>query len=220
MAIEHVTRVRFAARRTTHQQTHLAISDGLLAQVVVDDQRMAAVEHEVFGHRRPGVGSDVLQRCGCRAPATITVVYSIAPCRSSTSTTPATDGVLLADRDVKALNVCAFLVQDRVDSDRRLARLSVANDQFALTTSDRRHRIDRFDAGLHRFADRLSFGNAGGDDFDWASDVGLHGAFAVERIAERIEHAADHGIAGGNRQQCAERFDFVTFFDASGSHQE
>ena len=60
---------------------------------------------------------------------------------------------------------------------------------------------------------RLAFGDPRGDDFHRASDVGLHGAFAVERIAQRIEDAPDDGIAGGNRQQRAERFDFVAFFD-------
>src|SRR5690606_20450636 len=46
--VENVTRVSFAARRTTEQQGHLTVSNGLLGQVVVGDHGMLAVVAEVF----------------------------------------------------------------------------------------------------------------------------------------------------------------------------
>src|SRR3546814_4002918 len=48
--------------------------------------------------------------------------------------------VLLADRDVDALNAGALLVDDRVDRHRGLAGLAVADDQLALAAADRDHR--------------------------------------------------------------------------------
>src|SRR5574337_602523 len=48
---------------------------------------------------------------------------------------------LLADRDVDAGHVLALLVDDRVDRDRGLAGLAVADDQLALAAPDRHHRV-------------------------------------------------------------------------------
>ena len=38
-------------------------------------------------------------------------------------------------------------------------------------------------------------------------------AFAVERIAQRIDHAADHGVADRHAQQLAGARDLVAFVD-------
>ena len=64
VAVEHVAGIRLAAGRTTHQQRQLPIRAGLLGQVVVDDQRVLPLLHEVFGHRRAGVR----ERCTAAGP--------------------------------------------------------------------------------------------------------------------------------------------------------
>src|SRR5690349_23510423 len=43
-----------------------------------------------------------------------------------------------------------------VDGDGGLARLAVADDQLALATADRGHRVDRLDAGLQRLVHGLA----------------------------------------------------------------
>jgi hypothetical protein len=53
------------------------------------------------------------------------------------------------------------LVEDRVDRDRGLAGLAVADDQLTLAAADRHHAVDRLQAGLHRLANRLAIGDAG-----------------------------------------------------------
>ena len=105
------------------------------------------------------------------------------------------------------------MIQDRVDRDGGLSGLSVSDDQFALAASDRGHRVDRFDAGLHRLGHRLSLGDTGGDDFNGAGDVGLNRAFTVQRVAQRVQYTADDGIAGRNTQKGAECLDFVSFLN-------
>src|SRR3712207_8746902 len=56
-----------------------------------------------------------------------------------------------------------LVVDDRVDRDRRLARLAVADDQLALAAADRDHRVDGLQAGLHRLDHRLALDDARGD---------------------------------------------------------
>src|SRR3546814_4607511 len=63
--------------------------------------------------------------------------------------------LLLADRDVEAEHVLPLLIQDRIDRDRGLADAAVADDQLALTATDRDHRVDRLHAGLHRLVHAL-----------------------------------------------------------------
>jgi hypothetical protein len=64
--VEHVARIGLAARRAAQQQRHLAVGDGLLRQVIVDDQRVPAVVAEEFGHRGRRIGREELHRRGVR----------------------------------------------------------------------------------------------------------------------------------------------------------
>ena len=137
VAVEHVARIGFASGRTPHQQRQLAIRDRLLGQIVIDDQGVLALEHEVLGHRRAGIGRDVLQRRGAggarhdhrRVVHRAVIVQRLDHAGHRR--------VLLADRHVEALHAGVFLVEDRVDGDGRLAGLAVADDQLALAAADR-----------------------------------------------------------------------------------
>ncbi len=60
--VEHVARIRLAARRTAQQQRDLAVRPGLLGQVVIDDQGVLAAVAEVLAHRAARVRGDVLHR--------------------------------------------------------------------------------------------------------------------------------------------------------------
>src|SRR6185312_1340954 len=77
--------------------------------------------------------------------------------------------LLLTDGDVEAVNALALLVDDRVDRDDGLARLTVADDQLALTAADRNHRVDGHDAGLQRLGHGLTLHDAGRLDLDAAT---------------------------------------------------
>ena len=65
------------------------------------------------------------------------MLYSIAWFSSSVLTTRATVERFLADRDVNAEHAQALLIDDRIDCNRGLPRLPVADDQLALATPDR-----------------------------------------------------------------------------------
>ena len=132
--------------------------------------------------------------------------------------------LLLADRDVDGVErpvvrvagrlgrlVETRLADDRVDADRRLAGRAVADDQLALAAADRDHRVDRHDAGLHRLADRAAPDDAGGQLLDRIGDVAGDRPLAVERLAERVDDAAEQALADRHLQQPAGGADFVAF---------
>ena len=122
----------------------------MLAQVVVDDERILALPHEVLAHRaaserrqvperrwvlgRDGDHDAVLHRAFLFED-----VDHLGDRRR-----------FLADGDIDADQVATALVDDRVEGDGRLARLAVADDQLALPTTDGNHGVDGLDARLDR----------------------------------------------------------------------
>ena len=177
--IEHVTRIRFAAGRTLQDQRHLAIRDGVLGKIIINDQRIHAVIHEPFAHRRAGERREILVGGGIRSGGR----HDDRVWHRAGFFENADDArdvrLLLADRDVNAIEraeilvagcfgglVDARLVDHRVHADGGLAGGTIADDQFALAAADRDHRVDGHDAGLHRLADGFALDDAGRDFFD------------------------------------------------------
>src|ERR1700730_14158607 len=221
MQIEHVAGIGLAGRRTAQQQRHLAISDRLLRQIVIDDDRVHAVVAEIFAHGAAGERRDVLHRRriggGRRNDDRIfqraLLFQHLDELRNRRA--------LLADRDVDAIQldllvaggIERLLVQDGVERDRGLAGLAVADDQLALAAADRDQRIDRLQPGRHRLVDRLARNDAGRLDVDTLAFRRLDRSLAVDRIAERIDHAAEQALADRGIDDGAGALDGLAFLD-------
>jgi hypothetical protein len=211
--IEHVAGEGFAARRAAQQQRHLAVGHGLLGQVVVDDQRVLPAVAEVLAHRAARIGRHVLHRGRLRRRGGDDdgVVHRAGLLQRAHHVLDRAG--LLPDRDVHAGHVLTLLVDDRVDRHRGLAGLAVADDQLALAAADRHHRVDRLQAGLHRLVDRLARDHARRDLLDHVGHLGVDRALAVDRLAERVDDAADQLGADRHFQDAARALDGVAFGD-------
>src|SRR5258705_972254 len=221
MQIEHVAGIGFATRRAAQQERHLTIGDCLLRQIVIDDDRVHAVVAEIFAHGAAGERCDVLHRrrigCGRRNDDRIFERALLFQHLDELGNR----GALLADRDVNAIQldllvaggVERLLVEDGVERDRGLAGLAVADDQLALAAADRDQRIDGLEAGRHRLVNRLARNDAGRLDVDALAFRGLDRALAVDRIAERIDHAAEQALAHRSVDDGAGALDGLTFHD-------
>jgi len=62
--IKYVAGIRFAAGRTLQDERDLAIRDGVLRQIIINDQRVHAVVHEPFADGRTGERREILIRGG------------------------------------------------------------------------------------------------------------------------------------------------------------
>ena len=120
----------------------------------------------------------------------------------------------LTHGDVHANDAVAFLVDDGIDGDGGLAGLAVADDQFALASPDRDHRVNGFDAGLHGYVHRLSAGDAGGLPLQRQAVFRLDHPFAVQRIAQRIDHSPEQGFAHRHAQQLTRTPNLIAFLNA------
>src|SRR5579862_6202977 len=87
------------------------------------------------------------------------------------------------------------LVDDRVDRDRGLAGLPVTDYQLPLAASDRGHRVDRLDPGLHRLFHWLALDHRRRLQFKTAQFGAFDRTPPVERLAERADHAAKESVS-------------------------
>ncbi len=106
-----------------------------------------------------------------------------------------------------------LLVDDRIDDDRGLAGLAVADDQLALAAADGDQCVDRLEPGLHRLVHRLARDDAGRLDFHAAALGGVDRSLAVDRIAEAIDHAAEQRITHRDFDDGAGAGDGIAFAD-------
>ena len=97
----------------------------------------------------------------------------------------------------------------------RLAGLTVADDQLALAAADRHQRVDRFQPGLHRLVHRTARDDARRLDLDpRAGHIGQR-TLAVDRLAERIDDAAQEAAADRDVDNRAGALDDVALMDAA-----
>src|SRR4029078_12795796 len=125
-----------------------------------------------------------------------------------------------ADGHVDADEPLALLVDDRVEADRGLAGLPVADDRLALAASDRDQGVDGLDAGLDRRVDRLADDDARGDPLDRAGRGGRDRTLVVERPAQRVDDAPEQGLPDRDLDHAAGRLDRVAFLDGAGVAQD
>ena len=201
----------------------------MLAEVVVDAQGVLhqalpgdlhAVLHDLLAHRHAGVRGKVLERGGIAGAGHDhdRVVHGAVPFQDRHG--GGDRRKLLADRDVDADQALALLVDDRVDRDRGLAGLAVADDQLALAATDRDQGVDGLDAGLDRRVDPLAGNDAGGDPLGGANLRRRDGSLVVEGPAQRVHHASQQRGAHRDLHDPAGGLDDVAFLDGGRVAQD
>ncbi|MNS56143.1 hypothetical protein D3C72_889950 [compost metagenome] len=211
--VEHVAWVRFTSWWTAQQQRDLTVCNSLFGQIIVDDQCIFTAVTEVFAHGATGVRRDVLHGGRFRSGSGDNDgVFHRAVLFQRAHDVLDRRG-FLANRDVDTLHALAFLIDDRINRHSRLAGLTVANDQFALAAANWNHRIDRLQAGLHWLRNGFTGDHAWGDFFNRGRQFGFDGAFAVDRLAQRVDNAAEQLRTDWHFQNAAGALHRVAFGD-------
>src|SRR5262245_57829490 len=114
----------------------------MLRKIVVDDKRVALAVAKVLAHRASRVRCYVLHRCRLRGRSgnddgvvhRAVVGKNLYYLRNRRP--------LLPNRAVNANEIVAFVVDDRVDRDRSLSCLAIADYQLALAAANWNHAVD------------------------------------------------------------------------------
>jgi hypothetical protein len=89
-------------------------------------------------------------------------------------------------------------VADQLLNDDRLAHAGAAQDADLAASGERRNQVDDLDAGLeHARLDAL-LDQRGRQAMDWKVGFGIDLAFAVDRVAEHVQHATERALADRN----------------------
>jgi hypothetical protein len=197
--VENITGVSLTSGGTTEQKRHLTVGNGLLGQIVVDDQGVAAVVTEPLTNGGTGEGSDVLERGGLRGSGgnNNRVLHRVVFLEGLDELG---DGrTLLADSDVDTVKllllvgtaVPTLLVEHGIESDGSLSGLTITNDQLTLATTNGNHGIDGLETSLDGLADGLAGENARSLELGTALLLGVERALAVNRVSEGIDDTSE-----------------------------
>ena len=108
----------------------------------------------------------------------------------------------------------SLLVEDGVNGDGGLAGLTVTNDEFALTATNRGHRVNRLDTGLHRLVHGLTAHDSGSLNFHTTLLNANERTLAVDGLTKCVHNATKNAFTNRNRQNFAGGLHGLTFFDA------
>ena len=150
MNVEDITGIGFTSRRAPDQQRHGTVSDRVLGQVIIDNEDILALLHEVFRHGNARIGSDILQRSRLSGSSSYHdgVIHGAGLFQAVYYTQDG--GVLLTNGDIDTDHILAALVDNGINTNGSLTGLLIADDQLTLTLTDGDHRVDGLDTGLDR----------------------------------------------------------------------
>src|SRR5690606_27234378 len=111
--------------------------------------------------------------------------------------------LLLTDGNVDTLNAFAFLVDDGVDGQSGFTGLTVTDDQLTLATANRYHGVNGFVASFNRLVYRSTGNNARRNALNARGLGGVQRAFAVDRVPQSVNRAAQHAFGYRDFQNAA-----------------
>lgn len=198
--------VGLTSRRATEKQRHLTVCDSLLGQIIVDNYGVLPVITEPFADSTSGEGGQKLKRSCLRSGGSNNdgVLHGIVLFKGLDEL--GHSGPFLSNCNVHTVQllglirsiVPALLVKNGVKSDGSLPGLAITNDKFTLSTPNGNHRIDRLQAGLYGFPDRLAGKNAGSLDLSTSSLLSIKRSLAINRVTEGIDDTSEKCFTNRN----------------------
>jgi hypothetical protein len=145
MEIENITGVSFTTWGTSEKEGHLSISDSLLGKIVINDKSVHSVVTEIFTEGASGIGGNKLKGSGFRSSGGNNDGVSKSTSFIEGLYNVGDGGSLLSNSNINAIKLVFnfivvegdFLVKDGIDSDGSFSSLSISNDEFSLSSSNR-----------------------------------------------------------------------------------
>ena len=181
----------------------------MMREVVIDDQHVAALLHEILRDAGRGVGGDESKTrrvvaFGHDKNGVIHRAFFPQGCRRLRHR-----GRALTDGAINADHILVALIEDGVDRNGGLACLAVAQDQLTLPAPDRNEGIDDFQPGLKRHRNRRAIHDVRCRALDGPALAGGHRAVAIEWPTKRVDDAPQQTVADNHVHDPACALDFI-----------
>ena len=177
----------------------MTVGDGLLGQIVEDDDGVTAVVTEPLTHGATGEGSEVLERSGLGGSGGNDdgVLHGVVLLKGLDELSDG--GTLLANGNVDTVELLGLvggvvpplLVENGVESDGSLTGLTITNDQLTLTTANGHHGVDGLETGLDGLLDRLTGKNTGSLELGTSLLGGTERTLAIDGVTESVDDTAE-----------------------------
>ena len=197
--VEDISWVSLTSWWTTEEKGHLTIGNGLLGQIVEDDDGVLAVVTEPLTHGGTGERSNVLKWSGLGSGGGNNdgVLHGVVLLKGLDELS--NSGTLLSDSDVHTVKllglvvsvVPTLLVKHGIEGNSGLSGLTITNDQLTLTTSDRNHGVDGLKTGLDWLVDGVTWENAWGLKLGTTLLLGVDWPLSIDWVSESIDDTAE-----------------------------
>ncbi|KAH3663765.1 hypothetical protein OGAPHI_005167 [Ogataea philodendri] len=221
--VENITWVSLSSWRSSQKKGQLTVSNGLLGQIVVDDQSVLSVVSEPL---RDGTGSErsqVLQWSSLRSSGSNNdrVLQSIVLLQGLHQLS--NGGSLLTNGNVNTVKflglvrtaVPSLLVQDGVKGNSSLTGLSVTNDQLSLTSSDWDKGIDSLQTSLHWLVNGSSWQDTWGLKLGSSETNGFDWSLTVNWVTQSVDDSSQHSWSDWNINNLSGSLNDFTLLDFS-----
>jgi len=220
MNVKNIPRKGLATGRTPEEEGQLPVCQCMPRQIIIDDKDVAPFVHEILRQGRGGIGCDVLKArrivpfghhddAVTHGAVPLQFIHHFGDSRAS-----------LADGAVYARQAFALLMENGIHRKGRLSRLAVPQDQLPLSTTDGNQRIHHLQTGLKRSFNGSPVQDSGRlPEYGGTGDA-IHGAFAVQRVSQGIDHPADKIGSHRDVQHAAGARDFFAGPQCPGSSQK
>ena len=167
----------------------------MLGQIIVYDQYIFSLIHEILCQCGSGVRCHILKRCriGCGGNHNGCVFHGIMCFQSMNNLGYGRS--FLTDCHINTFYIFALLVQNGINRNRSLTCLTVTDDQFSLSTSDWEHGVNGKNTCLHWYRYRFTIHNTRCFIFDRAVISGWDLSFSVNRRTQGIDNTAKELIS-------------------------
>ena len=197
--VEDISWVGLTSWWATEEQGHLTVGNGLLGQIVEDDDGVLAVVTEPLTHGGTGEGSNVLKWSGLGSGGGNDdgVLHGVVLLKGLDEL--GDGGTLLSDSDVHTVELLALvvsvvptlLVKHGIEGNSGLSGLAITNDQLALTTSDRNHGINGLESGLDGLVDGVTWENTWSLKLGTTLLLGVEWSLSINWVSESINDTAE-----------------------------
>lgn len=221
--IEDITWVGLTTWWPSQQEGHLSVSNGLLGEIVIDDQSMLSVVSEVLSNGAAGVWGQELKRSslGGGSGDDARVVHGSVLLEHSDDV--GNSGSLLTDGAVDAVERLGgivgleglLLVDDAINGDGGLSRLPVTNDELTLSSADGHERVDGLQSSHHGLVHGLSWDDTWCLELYSLSLVTLDGAKTIDWVTKGVHDSTEKSLTDWHIDNGSSSLDNISLLNFS-----